>query len=218
MSHVTLAGCVCICVVLAAVPMFLMAQGPNTPNLGLIGNRFKPLTYDQLTPEQKTMAANLLNGPRKGMGGPFNVLLRSPVMGDLAAKFGEYGRFHSSIPQKLNEMAIIMTARNWTAQYEWYAHKRAALQAGLSPAIVDAIAANKRPSPMNPDEEIIYEFSNEILNTKHVSDATLAAAVKRFGERGVVDLMSTIGWYQFVSMILNVDGYPLPEGVKPELK
>jgi 4-carboxymuconolactone decarboxylase len=218
MSHVTIVGCIAICLVLAAVPLFLTAQTPGAPNIVLIGNRFKPLTWETMTPAQKTMATNLLSGPRKGMGGPFNVLLRSPEMGDMAAKFGEFGRFHSSIPTKLNELAIIMTARAWTAQYEWYAHKRAALQAGLNPAIVDAIMVNKKPASMDADEQIVYNFSDEILRTKHVSDATFQATVKRFGEKGVVDLMGTIGWYQFVSMLLNVDGYPLPDGVKPELK
>jgi hypothetical protein len=145
-----------------------MAQTPSTPNLNLVGDRFKPLTYDKLTPAQKTMADHLLAGERRGMGGPFNVLLRSPELGDLAQQVGAQVRFHSSLPKKLNEFAIIMTARHWTAQYEWYAHKRAALEAGLNPAIV-------------------------------------------------VDLIGVIGYYQLVSMILNVDRYPLPDGAKPEL-
>src|SRR5262249_9090461 len=153
----------------------------------------------------------------RGMGGPFNVLLRSPELGDLAQQLGAQVRFHSSLSRKLNEFAIIMTARYWTAQYEWYAHKRAALEAGLSPAIVDAVAAGKRPASMQADEEAIYTFSDEILKTKQVSDATFQAAIKAFGERGVVDLIGVIGYYQLVSMVLNVDRYPLPEGAKPEL-
>jgi 4-carboxymuconolactone decarboxylase len=194
-----------------------MAQTPSTPNLNLVGDRFKPLTYAQLTPAQKSMADHLLAGERRGMGGPFNVLLRSPELGDLAQQLGAQVRFHSSLPRKLNEFAIIITARYWTAQYEWYAHKRLALEAGLSPAIVDAVAAGKRPASMQADEEAIYTFSDEILKTKQVSDATFQAAVKAFGERGVVDLIGVIGYYQLVSMVLNVDRYPLPDGAKPEL-
>lgn len=194
-----------------------MAQTPSTPNLNLVGDRFKPLTYAQLTAAQKTMADHLLGGERRGMGGPFNVLLRSPEMGDLAQQLGAQVRFHSSLSRKLNEFAIIMTARYWTAQYEWYAHKRLALEAGLSPAIVDAVAAGKRPASMQADEEAIYTFSDEILKTKQVSDATFQAAVKAFGERGVVDLIGVIGYYQLVSMVLNVDRYPLPDGARPEL-
>jgi 4-carboxymuconolactone decarboxylase len=115
-------------------------------------------------------------------------------------------------------MAILLTARDWTAQYEWYAHKRLALQAGLNPAIVDAIAAGKRPATMATDEQALYDFQTELLKTKQVSDAAFRAAVAAFGERGVVDLLCNIGYYHLVSMVLNVDRYPLPADAKPELK
>ncbi len=101
---------------------------------------------------------------------------------------------------------------------EWYAHKRLALQAGLNPAIVDAIAAGKRPATMATDEQALYDFQTELLKTKQVSDTTFRAAVAAFGERGVVDLLCNIGYYHLVSMVLNVDRYPLPADAKPELK
>jgi 4-carboxymuconolactone decarboxylase len=195
----------------------VMAQNSRPP-LNLVGDRFKPLTYEQMTPEQKALTDHIMSGPRASMGGPFNVLLRSPEMGDLTQQLGAYIRFKSSIPRKLNEMAILMTARAWTAQYEWYAHKPLALQAGLNPAIADAIAQGKRPSSMAADEETVYNFCSELLNTRHVSDATFAATVKAFGERGVVDLIGVTGYYHLISAILNVDRYPLPEGAKPELR
>jgi 4-carboxymuconolactone decarboxylase len=191
-----------------------IAQTPSNPDLHLRGDRFKPLTYDKLTPEQKAMADHLLAGERGGMNGPFNVTLRSPEVGDAAQKL----RFHSTLPKKLNEMAIIMTGRFWNAQYEWSAHKKAAIAAGLSPAIVDAIAAGKRPTGMQPDETVIYNFANELLQKREVSDASFAAAVKMFGERGAVDLTGVMGYYCFVSMMLDIDRYPLPDGEKPELK
>lgn len=194
------------------------AQGPATRNLNLRGDRFKPLTYEQLTPEQKTMVEHLLAGERGGLNGPFNVLLRSPEMGDAAQKLGAQLRFHSSLPPKLRELAIIITGRYWNAQYEWYAHHRLALEAGVSPAIADAIQAGKRPKSMQPDEEVVYNFCNELLYEKQVSDSTFKAAVDKLGERGVVDLTGLVGYYNFVSLILNVDRYPLPEGVKPELQ
>jgi len=193
------------------------AQTPAKRDLKLRGDRFKPLTYDQLTPEQKTMAENLLAGERGGLNGPFNVLLRSPEMGDAAQKLGAQLRFHSVLPGKLRELAIIITARYWTAQYEWTTHRQLALKAGVSPAIADAIAAGKKPASLEPDEEIVYNFCNELLKTKQVSDATFKAAVDKLGERGVVDLTGLVGYYNFVSMILNLDRYPLPEGAKPEL-
>jgi len=164
------------------------------------------------------MIEHLLSGPRAGADGPFNVLLRSPEMGDLAQQFGASMRFNSSIPRKLNELAIIITARYWTSQYEWQAHHRAALQAGLSPMIADAIAQGKRPTGMQNDEETVYNFCVELLNTKQVGDATFKAVKDAFGERGVVDLIGVMSWYQMVSMMLNTDRYPLPEGTQPELK
>src|SRR2546423_15366694 len=115
------AASICLLWVWLVGSLLVLAQAPNTSNLGLVGDRFKPLTWDQMTPEQKTMTTNLLNGPRQGLGGPFNVLLRSPEMGDLTQKLGEYARFRPSGPAKLKEMAIIITARHWTARYEWNA-------------------------------------------------------------------------------------------------
>ncbi len=194
-----------------------MAIAATTPAFQLRGDRFKPLTYEQMTPEQKTMTDHVLAGDRGSMNGPYNVLLRSPEMGDLAQKYGAYMRFHSSIPHKLNELAILITARFWNSQYEWYAHHQYALKAGLSPAVIDAVAAGRQPTSMQPDEEIVYNFCHELLNARHVSDAHFKAAVDRFGERGVVDLIGVMGYYHLVSMALNVDRYPLPAGGKPEL-
>ena len=194
------------------------AARPDPNTVKLIGNRFPPLTYQAMTPEQKKMLEDLISGERRGAAGPFNVLLRSPEMGNLAQQFGASMRFHSSMPPKLNELAIIITARHWTSQYEWYAHHRAALAAGLSPAIADAIAAGKRPTGMQKDEEVVYTFCTEILTTKQVSDATFKSTKDAFGEKGVVDLIGVMSWYQMVSMLLNTDRYPLPDGVQPALK
>jgi len=194
------------------------AQAPRPQDIQLVGDRFKPLKWDEMTPEQKTMMEHLVSGERRGAGGPFNVLLRSPEMGDLAQQFGASMRFHSSLPKKLNEMAIIITARHWTAQYEWNAHRTAAAQAGLKESIIQEIAAGKRPAAMDADETILYNFATELLNTKQVSDPVFKATKDKFGERGVVDLISVMGYYQLVSMLLNVDRYPLPAGAKPELQ
>jgi 4-carboxymuconolactone decarboxylase len=194
------------------------APPPDPNSVRLVGDRFKPLTYREMNPAQKKMFESLISGERRGAGGPFNVLLRSPEMGDLAQQFGASMRFHSSIPPKLNELAIIITARHWTSNYEWYAHRQAAQRAGLSQAIIDAIAAGVRPASMPAEEEAVYNFCTELLTTKQLSDKTFQAVKDRFGERGVVDLIGVSGYYGLVSMLLNVDRYPLPEGVKPELK
>ncbi|PYR93600.1 MAG: hypothetical protein DMG19_01495, partial [Acidobacteria bacterium] len=198
--------------------MAAQAQAPSARDIQLVGDRFKPLKWDEMTPAQKTMMEHLFAGERRGAGGPFNVLLRSPEMGDLAQQFGASMRFHSSLPKKLNEKAIIITARHWTAQYEWTAHRKAAAEAGLSESIIQAIAAGKHPSSLDPAETVVYNFGNELLNSKQVSDPVFKAAVEKFGERGVVDLIGVMGYYQLVSMLLNVDRYPLAPGEKPELQ
>jgi len=186
-----------------------LAQEPRPLNLR--GDRFKPLTWEQLTPEQRTMVNDLLSGQRTALSGPFNALLRSPEMGNLAQKLGEYVRFRSSVPRRLNEMAILMTAQAWSSQYEWYAHKTLALDAGLNPAVIDDLQAGRRPSAMQKDEAVVYDFCSELRGRHRVSDQTYRSAVAVLGERGVVDLIALMGYYDLVSMTLNVDRYPLPD-------
>jgi len=201
-----------------ALAVTVTAQTPTMTDLKLRGDRFRPLTASELNPEQKTLVEHLLSGERGTLSGPFNVLLRSPEMGDLAQNLGTYIRFRTTVPRKLNEFAILITARALNVQYEWAAHHKYALQAGLSPAIIDAVAVGKRPPSMQPDEEVVYNFTKELVDTKQVSDSSFHAAVDKFGERTVVDLIGVIGYYHFVSMMLNVDRYPMPEGAQPELK
>jgi 4-carboxymuconolactone decarboxylase len=194
--------------------------------------RFKPIPIDELTPEQRALADAIRSGPRSSLknsaaarpgplGGPFNVWLRSPGIGNLIQSLGAEIRFRSSLPSKLNEFAIIMTARHWTSQYEWFAHHRLALEAGLDPAIAEAVAQGRRPAKMDADETIVYDFSRELHETQGVSDAAYKAALDRFGERGVMDLIAVNGFYVLVSMALNVDRTPLPGGAQlplPPLK
>lgn len=206
----------CACTIGVAVMAF--GQAPAARDLKLRGDRFKPLTSEELTPEQKGFVDDIMKGPAPNLNGPYNVMLRSPEMGDLAHQFGLYTRLRSSVPKKLNELAIMMAARFWTSQFVWYAHRRAAQDAGLSQAVVDAVAAGKRPASMQPDEEAVYNFSNELLNQRQVSDATFKAATDTLGERGVVDLVAAMGYFQLASMFTNIDRYPMPDGVKPELK
>lgn len=196
-------------ILLASAAMLLARQ---MKDLNLRGDRFSPLTLEQLTPEQTTMVEDLLAGTRTSLNGPFNALLRSPEMGNHAQKLGEYVRFKTSVPRRLNEMAILMTARYWSSQYEWYAHERLALDAGLGPAVIDDIRAGRRPASMQADESIVYDFCTELRERRRVSDATFEAAVDLLGEKGVVDLIGNMAYYDLVSMVLNVDRYPLPAG------
>lgn len=191
--------------------------------------RFKQIPVDELTPEQRALYDAIRSGPRAKLansgasnpgplGGPFNVWLRSPGIGDCIQRLGEEIRFRSSLPAKLNELAIIITGRIWTSQYEWHAHCKLAIDAGLDPVIAQAIAEKRRPENMDDDETIVYEFSMELHRTQGVSDATYKRAVERFGERGVMDLIAANGFYSLVSMCLNVDRTPLPAGVPTPLK
>ncbi len=196
---------------------FAIAQKPIPKNLGLKGDRFTPITSDQLTPEQKTMLEDTL-AYQSSFAGPTNVMLRSPVVGDLEYKTYTELRTHSPLPRKVQEFAVMMVGREWTVQFQWYVHSRAAIQAGLPKEVADAVMAGKRPSGMKPDEEATYNFCEELLKSKRVSDATYKAAVDQFGERGVVDLISVMGYFHTVAMMLNVDRYPLPAGVPVQLQ
>ncbi len=165
------------------------------------------------------MPISIQSGPRgKGLRGPFNALLRSPDLAELVQLVGAYVRFSSSIPPRLNELAIIITGRKWTAQYQFYAHRRLAIEAGLRAEIADAVAQGRRPEGMQPDETDVYDFATELLTKGEVSDATYARAQARFGERGVIDLIGACGYYSLVSMVLNVARVPLPPGETPPLK
>jgi 4-carboxymuconolactone decarboxylase len=182
------------------------------------GRRFELLTEATMTPRQREAYNGIVSGPRKGAAGPFNALLRSPDVADRVQKVGEYVRFHTTIPAPLNEMAILITGRFWSAQFEFWAHRRLARAAGLSDAIIDAIAEGRRPPAMSDDERIVYDFCTELFRDKATSDGTFKAAVDRFGEQGVIDLIAASGYYSIVSMVLNVDRYPLPAGEEPPLR
>lgn len=179
--------------------------------------RFKQLESAAMTDAQRAAYEGIASGPRGGVRGPFNALLRSPGLAERAQKLGETIRFESSLPARLNELAILITARHWSAQYEWFAHHKLALQAGLDPQIAAAIALGKRPSMLKEDEAAVFDFCTELHKQKQVCEATFQTALGLFGERGVVDLIGVSGYYTLVSMVLNVDRHPLPEGTLPPL-
>ncbi len=194
------------------------------------GDRFPVLAPEQLSPEQAKLLQALLAGPRGGgatgpeavnrimTGGPFNAWMRSPDLGERLQKVGEYIRFDTSLPLRLNEFAILITARHWTSQYEWYAHLPLAIKAGLDPKIAEQLALNKRPAGMKDDEAAVYDFCTQLHRTKKVGDAAYKRAVTLFGEKGAMDLIGVSGYYTAVSMTLNVAEVGVPAGVKEPLK
>jgi 4-carboxymuconolactone decarboxylase len=169
-----------------------------------------------MTPEQKKLTDIAV--AQRGTGGSFNINVRDPDGGRLLFDMGDRVRFHMSVPDKLKELAIILTARYWGAQFEWLAHRRAAVQAGLSEEKVKAIAEGRRPVGMSPDEEAVYNFITELFKTRHASDATFAAVKNVASERGVVDLIVSAGYYQLVSMLMNADRLPVGANQQAELK
>lgn len=182
------------------------------------GPRFRPLAPEEMSEAQRKVHQEIAGGPRGGVRGPFNPLLRSPELADRAQKLGEYLRYNSSLPPRLSELAILIVARAWNAQYEWFAHEPHALKAGLSPAVIDAVKNRKRPAGMTDDEAAVYDFCSELHEKKHVGDAAYDAVRNRFGERGAVDLIGISGYYTLVAMVLNVDRHPLPGGAPAPLK
>ena len=173
--------------------------------------RFPALKPEQMTPAQRKVADAILAGPRKSMGGPFNAWLRSPEMADKLQAVGEQVRFHSSLPPRISEFAILITAREWDADYEWYAHYPLALKAGLEPAVAADLAKGKRPAGMAADEAAVYDFMAELRRTRRVSDGRYAAVQTLFGDPGVIDLIALSGYYDLVSMTLNTAQVRPPE-------
>lgn len=179
--------------------------------------RLAPLDLDSMTPEQRRVADAIVAGPRGGIRGPFEAWLRSPGLCDPAQQLGEYCRFSTSLPNDLSEMAILLAGKHWRAQYEFWAHSRLALQAGLPDETVEAIRTGVAPAFRDERERALYELVTELFANRRVSDETYARAVAALGERGVVDVVGIIGYYSLVSMTLNVFEVALPDGVEPPL-
>jgi 4-carboxymuconolactone decarboxylase len=188
----------------------------NDRQLNLRGDRLKPLTVEQMTPEQKKLVDVALAG--RGPGGSFNILLRSPESGEAFFNMGEPLRGGLQISDKVKEFGIAITARFWTGQMEWLSHSRSAQQAGIGQDKLRAIAEGRRPTGLAADEEAVYNFMTELLKTGHVGDAAFAAAKAQLGERGIVELLIATGYYQTVSMMMTTDRLPLGAGQQPELQ
>jgi 4-carboxymuconolactone decarboxylase len=180
--------------------------------------RMPPIPADKLTPEQQKAAAEFMETRRtKTLNGPFVALLRSPNLINLASEIGLWTR-QTTLPPRLFEFVVLITARDWTQNFEWNGHSAAALKGGLAQDIVDAIAEGRRPLRMADDETIVYDFTTELLQNRGVSDATYARALSKFGERGIIDMTGISGYYTMIAMVLNVARTPLNEGVTPGLK
>ncbi len=175
-------------------------------------DRMPPIAEADFTSEQREAATELANGPRGAVFGPFVPLLRSPELMRRVQKTGEYLRYHSALPPRLSEFVILIVARWWAQGFEWHVHSKIAADVGVTKETIDAIAEGRRPSAMTIQEEIIFEFCNELHVNHAVSDASYAKMFALFGERGVIDLTALCGYYGMLAMVMNVARTPVPKG------
>jgi 4-carboxymuconolactone decarboxylase len=176
------------------------------------GPRFPQPKMEQLSPEQQAVAADVLKQSSAGLGGPYGMLIKSPELLKRYLLMTEYLRQKTSLPHRLNEMAILLEARIWDAQYEWWAHEPLARKAGLSDAIIDDIRNARRPASMQQDEAIVYDVVTELLNKRQLSDDTFGKARQILGEQQVVDLVAVAGFYVMVSAVVIAGRVAIPDG------
>lgn len=172
---------------------------------------------EALTPEQQRVFDNIVAGPRGMLVGPLRAALHRPDLADAWQRFGAMLRYDTSLPPKLSELAILVTARRWNSQLEWFVHSAAALKMGLPQSVVDKLLVGESPEFEDAEEEAVYEFSRELQISGEVSDEVYARIYGRWGAVGVVELSTLIGYYTLVSMTLNAHHIPLPKGVTPPL-
>jgi len=173
-------------------------------------DRLRPIPPEDWTEAQRAAAADIVNGPRGALYGPFVPLLRSPELMGYAQRLGEYLRYRSAIGVRLSELAILVTAREWNQQVEWAIHAPIALQVGIPQDVIDAIARRVRPPALLIDEAVVYDFCVELHRDKRVSDRVYGDALALFGEQGVVDLMGVNGYYTFLAMVMNTAQTAVP--------
>lgn len=180
-------------------------------------DRMPEIPPGKMTEAQKKAADEFVAGRGTPVVGPFVPLLRSPEVMLRAKAMGDYLRFKSVLPPRLSEFAILITARQWTQQFEWGVHSTIAVKAGLSPEIVKAVAEGARPAGMSEEETIVYDFCTELHHNKSVSDATYGRALAKFKEQGIIDLVGINGYYTFLSMVMNVARTPPPKDAESTL-
>ncbi len=172
--------------------------------------RFEPPKPETYSADQTPVAERIASGPRGGLRGPLAMWLHRPQMAEHAQALGAYCRYSSSLPARLSELAILITAVHWQADYEWAAHEPAAHKAGLSGAVIEALRKGHMPAFSNDDEAAVYHFATELLKNRAVADATFATAQEALGQEAVVDLVAVLGYYALISMTINA--FDIPAG------
>ncbi len=178
-------------------------------------SRLPELTPETMNEAQRRLAEEIASGPRGSVRGPFPWLLRSPGIAAHVQRLGAYIRYESALPGNRRELAILITARFWRAQYEWYAHKPIALKEGVDEAVVDAIAERRRPRFADDAEAAVFDFCTAMLETHVVPDETYQVALDALGEEQLVDLVSLMGYYSLLAMLMATFEIPVPGGEVP---
>lgn len=174
-------------------------------------------TRDQMSAEQRAVHDKVVSGPRGEIKGPLRAALYNAELADRWQALGELLRYRTTLPPRLSELAILVTARACSSPFEWYAHRLEAEKAGIAPAIIEAIRADTPPPDLGAADDLVYRYALELNRRKSVSDRTYAAALEHFGAQTLVELTALIGYYTMVAMTLNAHEIPLPAGVTPEL-
>ena len=177
--------------------------------------RLPILSEEALSSDQRALLESIRSGPRgasTGIRGPFAVFLHAPAFGELAQQLGGYCRFKTAVPARLSEFAILLTAKLWRAQYEWFAHVPHAERAGVAKETIHDLHRGRRPKSAPEDERAIYDFIQELYKTKRVSDRNFRRVRSILGDAATVELVGILGYYVLISMILNVFRMSLPEG------
>jgi 4-carboxymuconolactone decarboxylase len=195
----------CVALVIASAFIGLAARAEE---------RLPTVPPAQYTPEQRQAALEFEAARKVPVFGPFEPLMHSPQVMSHARAMGDYLRYKSAIGNTLSELMILVTAREWTQDYEWFVHYPIALKAGIRQDIADSIADGRRPAAMSSDEELVYDYAGELLKSHQISDATFERAKSRFGTKGVVDMTGIVGYYTFLAMQLNAAQYPTPKEAK----
>ena len=184
---------------------------------GGMSKRYSPPDIENLTAEQQRVADAITGGPRGEIPGPVSMWLLCPELAHRAQSLGEYARYKTKLAPALTEIAILTVARHWNSEFEWFAHKKIGLAAGISPEVIESIRGRELPVWQTPDQGTVNAFTEMLLETRNVTDELYVEAVEALGQDGVVDLVGIVGYYSMISMTINVFDVPLPEGVDAEL-
>lgn len=191
---------------IAFLPLASRAQQPRLPQLKL----------EDTAGDQRVLAQRMIKETRSGLTGPFNSMLRSPEMAQGLMSLYNYFRHNTALPRPLVELAILVTAREWSAQFEWFMHYPIARTEGVSPALLADLRQGRRPASMRPDESAVYEFTTELLRNHKVADPTYQKTLSLLGEKNLVDLTTLVGTYATYAALLNVNEVRIPDSGGPE--